>query len=67
MTKRKESWELQVDGSTTKAGSGVGLVIILSVGDKMEYAVNFDFLVSNNEAEYEALILSLQICVNSGA
>ncbi|XP_057250789.1 uncharacterized protein LOC130591477 [Beta vulgaris subsp. vulgaris] len=63
----RESWELQVDGSATKSGSGAGLVILPSIGDKMEYAVKFDFLASNNEAEYEALILGLQICITSGA
>ncbi|XP_057247196.1 uncharacterized protein LOC130589714 [Beta vulgaris subsp. vulgaris] len=63
----RESWELQVDGSATKSGSGAGLVIIPSVGDKMEYAVKFDFLASNNEAEYEALILGVQICITAGA
>lgn len=55
----RESWELQVDGSTTKIGSGAGLVIIPLVGDKMEYAIKFDFLASNNEVKYEALILFL--------
>lgn len=33
----------------------------------MEYAVKFDFLASNNEAECEALILGLQICIAAGA
>ena len=63
----RESWELQVDGSATKAGSGAGLIIISFVGDKMEYAVKFDFMASNNEAKYEALVPSLQICINSRA
>lgn len=55
-----------MDGLVIKSGSGAGLVIIPSVEDKMEYAVKFDFLASNNEAEYEALILGLQICINPG-
>lgn len=56
---RRESWELQVDGSATKSCSGAGLVIIPSGGEKMEYALKFNFLASNNKAEYEALILGL--------
>ena len=63
----RESWELQVDGSATKSGNGVGLVIIPSVGEKMEYPVKFDFLASNKKEKYEALILGVQICNNAGA
>ncbi|XP_057249944.1 uncharacterized protein LOC130591060 [Beta vulgaris subsp. vulgaris] len=33
----------------------------------MEYAIKFEFLGSNNEAEYEALILGLQLCILAGA
>ena len=60
-------WELQVEGSATQSGSGVGIVITPLIGDKMNYAVKFKFLTSNNEAEYETLIIGLQICINSGA
>ncbi|XP_057250719.1 uncharacterized protein LOC125497729 [Beta vulgaris subsp. vulgaris] len=63
----QEEWELLVDGSSTKNGCGVGLVIIPPVGDKIEYAVKFEFLGSNNEAEYEALILGIQLCILAGA
>ena len=33
----------------------------------MEYVVKFEFLGCNNEAEYEALILGLQLCILAGA
>lgn len=33
----------------------------------MEYNVKFDFFASNNEVEYEALILGLRIYINSEA
>ena len=33
----------------------------------MEIAVRFEFPISNNEAEYEALILGLNICHDAGA
>ena len=29
----------------------------------MEYPIKFEFLGSNNEAEYEALILRLRLCI----
>ena len=37
------------------------------IGAKMEYAIKFIFLGSNNEAEYEALVLGLQLCILAGA
>ncbi|XP_021742835.1 uncharacterized protein LOC110708917 [Chenopodium quinoa] len=55
-------WALYVDGSSSKAGSGAGLVIISPEGEKFEYAVKFAFHASNNEAEYVALILGLNLC-----
>ena len=33
----------------------------------MERAVRFEFAASNNEAEYEALLLGLKICYEAGA
>ncbi|XP_057251740.1 uncharacterized protein LOC130591823 [Beta vulgaris subsp. vulgaris] len=60
---QSEEWELYVDGFSTKSGCGAGLVLKPPVGEKMEYAIKFEFLGSNNEAEYEALILGLQLCI----
>lgn len=48
-----------MNGQATKKKIGVGLVIIHSVGEIMEYAMKFDFLASNNEVEYKALTLGL--------
>ena len=33
----------------------------------MEHVVHFEFVASNNEAEYEALLLGINICYNSVA
>ena len=32
----------------------------------MEYVIKFEFLGSNNEVEYEALILGIQLCILAG-
>ncbi|XP_010665592.2 uncharacterized protein LOC104882874 [Beta vulgaris subsp. vulgaris] len=64
---QREEWELYVDGSSTKSGCGAGLVLKPPIGEKMEYEIKFEFLGSNNEAEYEALILGLQLCILAGA
>ncbi|XP_056690478.1 uncharacterized protein [Spinacia oleracea] len=60
-------WILNVDGSSSKSGSGAGILIVSPSGERFEYAVKFDFNASNNEAEYEALILGLELWQVAGA
>ncbi|KAL0434832.1 UNVERIFIED_CONTAM: Retrovirus-related Pol polyprotein from transposon.6 [Sesamum radiatum] len=50
------NWMLHVDGSSTLAASGAGVVLTNRERDELEYALYFDFKASNNKAEYEALI-----------
>ncbi|KAL0434231.1 UNVERIFIED_CONTAM: hypothetical protein Slati_2757400 [Sesamum latifolium] len=49
-------WLLHVDGSSTAQGSGEGIVLTTPQGDDIEFAVKFEFMASNNKAEYEALV-----------
>ena len=49
-------WELYVDGATNQRGSGVGLVIVLPKKITIEKSLRLNFSVTNNEAEYEALL-----------
>ncbi|XP_057732938.1 uncharacterized protein LOC130948245 [Arachis stenosperma] len=62
-----KSWELHVDGASSREGSGAG--IILKEGDEViaEQALQFNFPASNNQAEYEALIAGLKLALNSQA
>ncbi|KAL0448656.1 UNVERIFIED_CONTAM: Ribonuclease HI [Sesamum latifolium] len=60
-------WLLYVDGSSTTQGSGAGVVITTSQGDDLEFAIKFDFKASNNEAEYEALVLGLRMAQDASA
>ncbi|XP_057518009.1 uncharacterized protein LOC130798929 [Amaranthus tricolor] len=62
-----QEWKLYVDGSSTQSASGAGLLIVSSAGVRMERAVRFEFAASNNEAEYEALLMGLKICHEAGA
>ncbi|XP_057533451.1 uncharacterized protein LOC130811240 [Amaranthus tricolor] len=62
-----QEWKLYVDGSSTQSASGAGLLIVSSAGVRMERAVRFEFAASNNEAEYEALLMGLRICYEAGA
>ncbi|CAL9024426.1 unnamed protein product, partial [Prunus brigantina] len=57
----KAQWELYVDGSSNQAGAGVGIVLSSPEGVDLEYSVRLDFLASNNVAEYESLVLGLQL------
>ncbi|KAL0439296.1 UNVERIFIED_CONTAM: hypothetical protein Slati_2412600 [Sesamum latifolium] len=57
---KKRPWLLYVDGSSTMQGSGAGVVLTSPQGDDVEFAINFEFKASNNEAEYEALVLGMR-------
>ncbi|CAL2265290.1 unnamed protein product [Prunus armeniaca] len=48
-------------------GCGASLVLISPTGIPVEYAMQFHFQASNNEAEYEALIASLHLAKELGA
>ena len=53
-------WELFVDGASNCKGSGAGIVLVSLEGLVLEQAVRLSFLASNNEAEYEALVVGLK-------
>jgi hypothetical protein len=61
-----ECWTLYFDGSVMKTGAGAGLLFISPFGEHMRYAVRLHFPVSNNMAEYEALLCSLRIAIETG-
>ncbi|KAL0317338.1 UNVERIFIED_CONTAM: hypothetical protein Sangu_2148100, partial [Sesamum angustifolium] len=56
-----EKWLLHVDGSSTTQGNGVGVVITSPYGEDLEFVVKFGFKASNNEAEYEALVIGMRM------
>ncbi|XP_073121236.1 uncharacterized protein [Henckelia pumila] len=56
-----------VDGSSTSTGSGAGIVVESPQGDKFQYAIKFLFPATNNEAEYEALIMGIKLALSVGA
>ncbi|KAK0585202.1 hypothetical protein LWI29_024587 [Acer saccharum] len=60
-------WKLHVDGSSNTHGSGAGIVITTPEGDAVECAMRFDFKATNNQAEYEALLVGLRVCITLGA
>ncbi|KAL0445373.1 UNVERIFIED_CONTAM: putative protein K02A2.6 [Sesamum latifolium] len=62
-----QKWLLHVDGSSTAQGSGAGIVITTPQGEDLEFAIKFGFKASNNEAEYEALVIGLRMARETGA
>jgi hypothetical protein len=50
----------------TKTGAGTGLLFISPLGEHMRYAVRLHFPSSNKMAEYEALLCSLRIAIETG-
>jgi ribonuclease HI len=54
------------DGSLMKAGAGAGMLFISPLRVHMRYIIWLHFPASNNVAEYEALVISLQITVELG-
>ena len=52
-------WELYVDGAANQRGSGVGLVLVSPEKITIEKSLRLSFSVTNNEAEYEALLMGM--------
>ncbi|XP_075491052.1 uncharacterized protein LOC142529403 [Primulina tabacum] len=51
-----EVWRVFVDGASSLAGCRVEVVIISPIGEKIKLALRIDSRVTNNEAEYEAVL-----------
>ncbi|XP_074359678.1 uncharacterized protein LOC141699730 [Apium graveolens] len=57
----QKAWTLYVDGSSTSSSGGAGVILISPEGFKIQQALKFSFLVTNNVAEYEALLAGLRL------
>ncbi|XP_031108649.1 uncharacterized protein LOC116013135 [Ipomoea triloba] len=60
----EEWWTLSTDGSSSSKACGGGVVLVTPEGFRAYYALRFHFKLSNNEAEYEALLCRLQLAVS---
>jgi ribonuclease HI len=61
-----ECWTLYFDGLVMKTGASAGLLFVSPLGEHMRYAVRLHFPMSNNMAEYEALLCGLRIAIETG-
>ena len=68
-TKKEEPgglWQMYFDGSSSKEGAVVGVLLISARGEVISLMYKFEFKTTNNTAEYEALILGLRATNNLG-
>ena len=57
----RRPWILKFDGSSTEKFVGAVIVIISPKGIKTTLSLNLAFRCTNNQAEYEALVIVLEI------
>ncbi|KAM2778465.1 hypothetical protein COP1_013842 [Malus domestica] len=55
----KNFWHLHINGASNYKGSGAGVVLVTPDGSMLEQVITLGFKASNNEAEYEALLVGL--------
>ena len=60
------SWRVYVDGAMNQRGSGVGLVLISPENITIEKSLRLGVLDTNNEAEYEALLVGMTMIQKMG-
>ncbi|KAL0447777.1 UNVERIFIED_CONTAM: hypothetical protein Slati_1905600 [Sesamum latifolium] len=57
-------WKMYFDGASHKEGAGAGVIFITSDGEVLPYSFTLTQNCSNNAAEYQALILGLEMAVD---
>nr|XP_025679195.1 uncharacterized protein LOC112779163 [Arachis hypogaea] len=60
-------WRLHVDGASNQTSGGAGVILESPTGVIYEQSTKFEFPVSNNQAEYEALLGGLTLAREVGA
>ncbi|XP_062020853.1 uncharacterized protein LOC133737271 [Rosa rugosa] len=61
-----QPWVLYFDGSRTETLAGAGVVLENPAGDRFSYSFQLEFRCTNNQAEYEALIIGLEVLLELG-
>ena len=60
------SWRVYIDGATNQRGSRVGLMVISPEKIIIEKSLRLGFSTTNNETEYEALLVGLTMVHKMG-
>ena len=65
-TQNPSPWKVYVDGATNQWGSRVGLVLVSSKKITIEKSLRLGFSATNNEADYEALLMGMAMVQKMG-
>ncbi|XP_059281023.1 uncharacterized protein LOC132034657 [Lycium ferocissimum] len=57
-------WKMYFDGASQRDGAGAGVVFVTPQGEVLPYSFTLTQCCSNNVAEYQALILGLEMAVD---
>ena len=60
-------WRVFVDGASSAMGAGAEIVIVTLERIRLEHSFRLGFRASNNEVEYEALLVGLKTILAMGA
>jgi ribonuclease HI len=63
---RPQHWVIYFDGSLKLEGAGAGVLLISTKGEQLKYILQIFWKVSNNKAEYEALLHGLRLAISLG-
>ena len=63
----RRPWILKFDGSSIEKSARAGIVTISPKGIKTTLSFKLAFKYTNNQAEYEALVICLEILMELGA
>jgi ribonuclease HI len=59
-------WYMHFDGAFSRLGKGAGIVLQSPSGKISKFSYRLEFEATNNVAEYEALLLGLELCKDRG-
>ena len=54
-------WSIHIDGSSNRQAGGVNVVLLSPEGNLVKCIVRLDFPTTNNEVEYETLVVGLDL------
>ena len=60
-------WSVHTDGSSNRQAEGADVVLLSPEGDVVEFMIRLDFPTTNNEVEYEVLVVGLDLTRATGA
>ncbi|XP_058106881.1 uncharacterized protein LOC131250613 [Magnolia sinica] len=61
VTESQNPWQMYFDGASRASGASIGVIFITSQGDLLPYSFTLGTACTNNEAEYKALIIGMEI------